>query len=121
MRPPHRHSLWRTLRTTLAAGLTLMLAAGCETYDPGNPLIGRWTLTAPIGMGMALGTYEFRRSSMRALGIDMPVSYAVSGNTVTVVPESFGPTLEIDLIDQDTARLRDPLTGGLMTLHRLRS
>lgn len=109
----------RQLRTALVAGLAL-LAAGCETYDPGNPLIGRWTLTAPIGMGMALGTYEFRRSSMRGLGIDEPVQYSVSGNEVTVIPESFGPTLDIEMIDANTARLKDPLTGGLMTLRRVR-
>jgi len=105
----------------LIVGLTLLLASGCETYDPGNPLIGRWALTAPIGMGMALGTYEFRRSSMRVLGIDQPVNYSVAGDRVTVIPESFGPTLEIELIDQNTARLNDPLTGGLMTLRRVRS
>lgn len=108
----------------------LLALAGCETYDPGNPLIGRWTLIAPIGlgagdvgtggMGMALGTYEFRRSSMRGLGFEQPVNYSVSGSTVTVVPESFGPTLAIELIDSDTARLKDPLTGGLMTLRRVR-
>lgn len=109
------------LRTILAAALTLFLVGACETYDPGNPLIGRWTLTAPIGMGMSLGTYEFRRSSMRVLGLDQPVNYAVTGNTVTVIPETFGPTLEIEMIDRNTARLRDPLTGGLMTLRRLRS
>ena len=110
-----------SIRTILIAGLTLLLATGCETYDPGNPLIGRWTLTAPVGMGMALGTYEFRRSSMRGLGLDQPVNYSVAGDTVTVIPESFGPTLEIELIDQNTARLKDPLTGGLMTLRRVRS
>lgn len=113
----------RPLRTTLVAGLAAglaLLAAGCETYDPGNPLIGRWTLTAPIGLGMALGTYEFRRSSMRGLGIDVPVQYSVSGNEVTVIPESFGPTLDIQLVDADTARLKDPLTGGLLTLRRVR-
>lgn len=123
---PHRpHPL-------LAAALALLALAGCETYDPGNPLIGRWTLIAPIGLGtadagvggvgMALGTYEFRRSSMRmrGLGFEQPVSYSVSGNTVTVLPESFGPTLAIELIDADTARLKDPLTGGLMTLRRVR-
>ncbi|MCW2242854.1 hypothetical protein [Azospirillum canadense] len=109
----------RPIRAALAAAL-LLLAAGCETYDPGNPLIGRWTLTAPIGLGMALGTYEFRRSSMRGLGIDEPVQYSVSGNEVTVIPESFGPTLEIEMIDANTARLKDPLTGGLMTLRRVR-
>lgn len=109
----------RPIRAALAAGL-LLLAAGCESYDPGNPLIGRWTLTAPIGLGMALGTYEFRRSSMRGLGIDTPVQYSVSGNEVTVIPESFGPTLEIEMIDASSARLKDPLTGGLMTLRRVR-
>lgn len=109
----------RPIRATLAAWL-LLLAAACETYDPGNPLIGRWTLTAPIGLGMALGTYEFRRSSMRVLGLDAPVQYSVSGNEVTVIPESFGPTLEIEMIDANTARLKDPLTGGLLTLRRVR-
>lgn len=117
MRPPFRHPI----RSIVIVGLISLLIAGCETYDPSNPLIGRWTLTAPIGMGMTLGTYEFRRSSMRALGVDVPVSYSVSGNTVTVIPESFGPTLELDLIDQDTAHLRDPLMGGLITLRRVRS
>lgn len=110
----------RPLRTVLSTAATLLLLAGCETYDPGNPLIGRWTLTAPVGGGVALGSYEFRRSSMRTLGIDVPVDYSVSGNAVTVVPEGFGPILEVEVVDENLARLRDPLTGGMMTLRRLR-
>lgn len=116
-----RHPILRPIRTAVLAGITLLLATGCETYDPGNPLIGRWTLTAPIAAGMALGTYEFRRSSMRTLGVDVPVDYSVSRNTVTVIPESFGPILEIEMVDENLARLRDPLTGGVMTLRRIRS
>ncbi|NYZ16649.1 hypothetical protein HL658_29235 [Azospirillum sp. RWY-5-1] len=116
MTTPPRHR-----RTALSAAAALLLLAGCETYDPGNPLIGSWTLTAPMGGGgLALGRYEFRRSSMRTLGVDVPVDYSVSGNTVTVVPESFGPILEVEVVDANLARLRDPLTGGLMTLRRLR-
>ena len=112
---------YRTLRKLLSGSLALLLAAGCETYDPSNPLIGRWTLTAPVGMGVALGTYEFRRSSMRALGLEQPVSYSISGNTVVIIPENIGPTLEVDLIDQNTARLKAPLIGSMMTLRRIHS
>jgi hypothetical protein len=107
---------WLLFMTTALS----LFAAGCETFDPGNPLIGRWTLTTPAGVGFALGTYEFRRSSMEALGLEQQVDYSVSGDTVLVVPQGFGPTLEVEMIDRNTARLNDPITGGLLMLRRIR-
>ena len=113
----------RTSRLPILAFLALTLAA-CATYDPGNPLQGRWTLTAPMGVlgdtGFALGTYEFRRDSMDVLGVEQAVDYAVSGNRVTVIPRGFGPTFEVRMIDETTAELRDPITGLPLTLRRVR-
>lgn len=99
----------------------LLVLAGCETYDPSNWLNGRWTLLAPVGEGLSLGTYEFRRSSMRALGLEQAVEYVMDGDTVRVVPHGFGPTLTVRFVDRDTASFRDPITGASMTLRRLRS
>ncbi|MGQ9368981.1 hypothetical protein [Azospirillum sp. ST 5-10] len=108
------------MRRSVAA-FALIAVAACATYDPGNPLQGRWTLTAPVmGTGFALGSYEFRRDSMEVLGVETGVDYAVAGDRVTVIPETFGPTLEVRMIDADTAELRDPLTGTPLTLRRLR-
>lgn len=102
------------------AALILLSVTACETFDPSNPLIGRWTLTAPVFSGLALGSYEFRRSSMTALGMDQPVDYEVRDNNIKVIPQEFGVTLDIEMIDHDTARIKDPITGGLLTLHRQR-
>jgi len=110
----------RQSRLALALAIAF-LAAACATFDPTNPLVGRWTAVAPLGagdMGFALGSYEFRRNSMRAFGMEQRVDYSFSGNSIFVVPESFGPTFEIEMIDRDTARLKDPITGGLLTLRR---
>lgn len=115
----------------MAAAVALSFLAACATYDPGNPLQGRWTLTAPtlgpgmgglgLGTGFALGTYEFRRASMDILGVEQEVEYAVSGDRVTVIPLGFGPTLEVRMIDADTAEIRDPFTGAPLILRRLRA
>ncbi|HEY0833328.1 MAG TPA: hypothetical protein VGE72_05405 [Azospirillum sp.] len=115
--------LRRYARTARWLCLALLLAgaAACESYDAGNWLNGRWTLLAPVGDGLALGTYEFRRSSMRALGLEQDVEYVMDGDTVRVVPHGFGPALTVRYIDPDTAALRDPITGTPLTLRRLRS
>ncbi len=108
----------RPFRALLA--LAALAVAGCATgADPNNPLIGRWTMTAPVGPGFSLGTYEFSRSSMEALGFEQEVAYSVNGNRVTVVPRSFGPTLEVTMIDRNTAEFADPVTGSPFTLRRL--
>lgn len=107
-------------RLALALPMLLLGIAGCETFDPGNPLIGRWTLTAPVLSGLALGSYEFRRSSMSALGLEQPVDYVVKDDGIQVIPKEFGVTLDIEMIDRDTARIKDPITGGLLTLRRQR-
>jgi len=98
----------------------LVLLAGCASYDPSNPINGRWSLQAPVGAGFALGTYEFRRDSMVLLGIEQEVDYAIDGDRVRVIPLGFGPTLDIRLIDANTAEMKDPLTGATLTLRRLR-
>lgn len=98
----------------------LALLAGCASYDPANPLNGRWSLQAPIGAGFTLGTYSFYRDSAEILGIDQEVDYAIDGNRIQVIPRGFGPTLSVRMIDANTAELRDPLTGSLLTLRRLR-
>jgi hypothetical protein len=71
--------------------------------------------------GLVLGVYEFRRSSMMAFGVTQDVEYSVDGNTVLVVTEGIGLGVEVTIEDDGTARLNDPLTGGLVTLQRLRS
>jgi len=105
-----------------AAALLLLLLAGCAGLDPGNPLIGRWTATTAALPGVSLGTYEFRRGSMTALGVTQEVDYAVSGDLVSVIPTGGGPgvTLDVTLLDEDTARLQVPVLGGIVTLRRVR-
>ena len=106
------------LQLLLSVGL--LLTASCASLEP-NPLLGRWTLSSPMAPGLVLGTYEFRRSSMTAFGVTQRVEYSVEGNDVLVLPEAIGIGLEITVVDEDTARLNDPVTGGLVTLRRLRS
>ena len=106
-------------RRVLAAAALLALAACDYAASLSNPLIGRWAVEAP-GAAFNLGTYEFYRSSMRALGLEQAVDYQVRGDTVRVLPRGFGPQLEVRLVDGDTAQLGSPLTGGLVTLRRLR-
>ncbi|HYH22950.1 MAG TPA: hypothetical protein VD995_30435 [Azospirillum sp.] len=116
--------VWRYARLARQLCLALLLAgavAGCETYDSSNWLNGRWTLLAPVGEGLSLGTYEFRRSSMRALGLEQEVEYVVDGDAVRVIPHGFGPTLTVRFVDRNTASFRDPITGASMTLRRLHS
>jgi hypothetical protein len=107
------------LSRSLAAAFLIVLA-GCSALESmSNPLIGRWTAEEPLG-AFSLGTYEFRSGRMSAMGFEQEVDYQVSGNTVRVVPRSFGPQLEATLLDRDTAKLGSPLTGGIITLHRVR-
>ncbi|WP_431860704.1 hypothetical protein [Azospirillum sp.] len=107
----------RRLALFLAA---LAMLAGCASFDPGNPINGRWSVQAPIGSGFTLGTYTFYRDSAEILGIDQDVDYVIDGNRVQVVPRGFGPTLDIRLIDANTAELTVPLTGSRVTMRRLR-
>lgn len=96
----------------------LLGSAGCtEIESLSNPLIGRWT--AEEG-GFSLGTYEFHPHSVSAFGFDQEVDYAVSNDTIRVMPRNFGPQLEVTMIDHDTARLATPMTGDLLTLRRVR-
>jgi hypothetical protein len=104
----------------LLAAALLTLAAGCSALESmSNPLLGRWTAEAPAG-AFSLGTYEFRAGRMDAMGLQQEVDYRVEGDTVRVIPRGFGPQLEATMLDRDTARLGSPLTGGLITLHRVR-
>ena len=103
---------------SLAAALALL--AGCASFDPSNPLNGRWSVQAPIGAGFTVGTYTFYRDSAEILGIDQEVDYAIDGNRIQVIPRGFGPTLDIRMIDANTAEMREPLTGSRLTLRRLR-
>lgn len=98
---------------------TLAILTGCATLD-GNPLLGRWVATSPGLPGITLGTYEFGRGSMTALGITQSVDYSVEGDRVLVVPEG-GPGigLEVEMTGPDTARLNVPILGGLVTLRRV--
>lgn len=98
----------------------LALLAGCASYDPTNPINGRWSLQAPIGAGFTLGTYSFYRDSAEILGIDQEVDYVIDGDRIQVIPRGFGPTLTIRMIDANTAEMRDPLTGSMLKLRRLR-
>lgn len=107
-------------RARLLAALLLPLLAACSVLESAsNPLIGRWTAEEPTG-AFSLGTYEFRPGRMDALGYQQEVDYRVSGNVVRVIPRGFGPQLEATLVDRDTAELGSPLTGGIVTLHRVR-
>ncbi|WP_448190551.1 hypothetical protein [Azospirillum sp. sgz301742] len=103
----------------ILAALTLL--AGCASYDPSNPLNGRWSLQAPIGAGFTLGTYSLYRDSAEILGVEQEVDYVIDGDRIQVIPRGFGPTLTIRMIDANTAELRDPLTGSLLKLRRLRA
>ncbi|PWC53773.1 hypothetical protein TSO221_10015 [Azospirillum sp. TSO22-1] len=104
----------------LAIAAALAVLVGCAGFDPDNPINGRWSVQAPFGPGFTLGTYTFYRDSAEILGIDQDVDYAIDGNRVQVVPRGFGPTLDIRLIDANTAELTEPLTGSRLTLRRLR-
>ncbi|HYH39726.1 MAG TPA: hypothetical protein VD860_16015 [Azospirillum sp.] len=104
----------------LAIAAALAVLAGCASFDPDNPINGRWSVQAPIGSGFTLGTYTFYRDSAEILGIDQEVDYAIDGNRVQVIPRGFGPTLDIRLIDANTAEMKEPLTGSRLTLRRLR-
>ena len=97
----------------------LALLAGCASFDPGNPLNGRWSVQAPVGSGFTLGTYTFYSDSAEILGIEQEVEYVIDGDRVQVVPRGFGPTLDIRLIDANTAEMREPLTGSVLKLRRL--
>lgn len=106
-------------------GMTVLLAAGtmlasCASLEP-NPLLGRWAMSSPLAPGLVLGTYEFRRSSMTVFGVTQDVEYSVEGNNVLVVPEGIGVGIEVTIDEDGKARLNDPVTGGLLTLRRLRS
>lgn len=103
-----------------AIAAALALLAGCASFDPGNPINGRWSVQAPIGSGFTLGTYTFYSDSAEILGIDQEVDYVIDGDRVQVIPRGFGPTLDVRLIDANTAELREPLTGSRLTLRRLR-
>jgi hypothetical protein len=97
------------------------MMASCASYFEPNPLLGRWAMSSPMAPGLVLGIYEFRRSSMTAFGVTRDVEYSVDGNNVLVVTEGIGLGVEVTVEDDGTARLNDPLTGGLVTLRRLRS
>jgi hypothetical protein len=115
-----RHRLAAVLRL-LPFAVLLSVAAGCATIESwSNPLIGRWTADAPLFGGFSLGTYEFKPDSVNAFGFDQEVDYAVYGNRVDVRPRGFGPQLQVTMLDRNTARLGSPLTGELVTLHRVR-
>lgn len=103
----------------LAAVGTMM--ASCASYFEPNPLLGRWAMLSPLAPGLVLGTCEFRRSSMTAFGVTQDVEYSVEGNSVLVVPEGIGLGVEVTIEDDGTAHLTHPLSGGLLTLRRIRS
>jgi hypothetical protein len=105
--------MWRGARISL---LVLPLLAGCSAIASlSNPLIGKWT--AAEG-GFTLGTYEFGPNSVSAFGIEQPVTYAVAGDTIRVIPQGFGPEFVVKMLDHDTARVSTAFTGDLITLHR---
>jgi hypothetical protein len=106
-------------RKSAAIAAAVFLLASCASYWQPNPLLGRWTMTTPLAPGLVLGTYEFRRSSMTAWGVTQQVEYSVEGNNVLVIPKGIGVGLELTVEDDDTARLSDPVTGGLVMLRRL--
>ena len=96
------------------------MLASCASFEP-NPLLGRWAMSSPLAPGLVLGTYEFRRSTMTVLGVTQDVDYSVEGNNVLVVPEGLGIGIEVTIDEDGRAHLNDPVTGGLLTLRRLRS
>jgi len=96
------------------------MMASCASFEP-NPLLGRWAMSSPLAPGLVLGVYEFRRSSMTVFGVTQDVEYSVEGNSVLVVPEGIGLGVEVIIEDDGTAHLNHPLSGGLLTLRRLRS
>ena len=108
-------------------GMVVMLAAtgammaSCASYFEPNPLLGRWAMMSPLAPGLVVGTWEFSRSSMTAFGVKQDVEYSVEGNSVLVVPEGIGLGVEVIIEDDGTAHLNHPLSGGLLTLRRLRS
>jgi hypothetical protein len=106
-------------RLLMVMGAAAVLAS-CASFEP-NPLLGRWAMSSPLAPGLVLGIYEFRRSSMTVLGLTQDVEYSVEGNNVLVVPAAIGLGIEVTVEDDGTAHLNDPLTGGLLTLRRLRS
>ena len=106
-------------RLLMVMGVTAVLAS-CASFEP-NPLLGRWAMSSPLAPGLVLGIYEFRRSSMTVLGVRQDVEYSVEGNTVLVVSKGIGLGIEVTVEDDRTAHLNDPVTGGLLTLRRLRS
>jgi len=106
---------------TLALVTAGAMMASCASYFEPNPLLGRWTMSSPLAPGLVLGTYEFRRSSMTAFGVTQDVEYSIEGNNVLVVPEGIGLGIDVIVEDDGTAHLNDPVTGGLLTLRRLRS
>jgi hypothetical protein len=106
---------------TLVLAVAGAMMASCASYFEPNPLLGRWAMSSPMAPGLVLGVYEFRRSSMKAFGLTQDVEYSVEGNNVLVVLEGIGIGIEVTIEGDGTAHLNDPLTGGLLTLRRLRS
>jgi hypothetical protein len=107
------------MRWIFALPLLFLLTACAGLGWEANPLIGRWTLTSAMAPGFTFGTYEFRRNSMTVLGVTQRVDYSVEGDRVLVVPEGPGIGVEVTVVDRNTARLSDPVTGGLLTLRRV--
>ena len=110
----------RRVRLTLLV-LAAVLSNSCAGNEfTGNPLIGTWRAEAPTPLGrFNLGRWYFAPDRVNAYGYDHPVDYSVSGNVVSVIPRDFGPELEFEMVDPDTARLTTPLFGGLLTLRRV--
>jgi hypothetical protein len=100
--------------------MAAVVLASCASFEP-NPLLGRWAMSSPLVPGLVLGIYEFRGSSMTVLGVTQDVEYSVEGNNVLVVLKGIGLGIEVTVEDDRTAHLNDPVTGGLLTLRRLRS
>jgi hypothetical protein len=96
--------------------LALLLLAGC---DRPNPILGRWSAEGPAP-GFTIGNCEFADHHMSGFGLDQDVDYEIFEKQVRVIPRQFGPHLDITLIDDNTARVSTPLTGSIVTLHRIR-
>ena len=64
-------------------------------------------MSSPLAPGLVLGIFEFRRSSMTALGVTQDVEYSVEGNNVLVVPEAIGLGIEV------TSRTTAPRTSTI--------